>query len=377
MATQSRDTLKTYFQTGDRPNQTQFYSLIDSTRSAVRNVNHQTNGRWEALNITKILSKPSWITSQSDDGPFFPSLLNTSPLSSPSASWYLYYSTDHSGSNGGIGYACTDDPLGTWTDKGKLFDDTLASLTGNQAETPDVLPIFDDDGSFLRLSMLGHCANMTGAKGSQSTWECTSTDGVTWSVNTDSDLPGVGIVIDPKETVGNFRQLGDGHSGYARRIVYSGMELAFHLDGGTALGYHGISARKYGSTKRFQPLARYYPGGFNAYVGQTAQATCGPLVPFVFRGALYALGHITPSTPASPGTASVADVYIFKVDPYTFMPHSPQIFLPKDSLSDMTYAVRYGSVLNMEDDFIYVTFYGYDNSAKLNQCIGICQGVLH
>ena len=103
MATQSRDTLKTYFQTGDRPNQTQFYSLIDSTRSAVRNVNHQTNGRWEALNITKILSKPSWITSQSDDGPFFPSLLNTSPLSSPSASWYLYYSTDHSGSNGGIG----------------------------------------------------------------------------------------------------------------------------------------------------------------------------------------------------------------------------------------------------------------------------------
>ena len=94
MPTESRDTLKTHFQAGDRPSQTQFASFIDSTRSAVRNVNKQTNGRWEALNIKKILDKPSWITSASDDGPFFPSLLNTAALSSPSHTYYLYYSTD-------------------------------------------------------------------------------------------------------------------------------------------------------------------------------------------------------------------------------------------------------------------------------------------
>ena len=225
--------------------------------------------------------------------------------------------------------------------------------------------------------MLGHCNGMTGAKGQQSTWECTSTDGINWSVNTDSDLPGVGIVIDPKYTLGQFRQIGDGHSGYARRIVYSGMELAFHVDGGTSIGYYGVSARKYGSTKRFQPVAKFYTGAFNAFLGQTATGRVGPLVPFIFRGSIYALGHITPASPVSPGTGSVADVYIFQVDPKTFIPHSPQMFLPKDSVSEMTYSLRYGSVLNCEDDFIYVTFYGYDNSAKLNQCIVICQGVLH
>jgi len=200
-------------------------------------------GRWEITDVTKILDTPSWITSQGDDGPFFPCLLDARVLGAGRlADWYLYYSTDHSTGAGGIGLAIADDPFGTWTDQGKLFDSTLPGLGGTQAETPDVIPIYDNDNNFVRLSMLGHNFGMPGGIGQQCTWECTSTDGINWTLNT---TPPNDIVIDVPYSLEDFRSIGDGHSGYARRIVVSGMELAMHLCGGGIAQYKGSSMRRY------------------------------------------------------------------------------------------------------------------------------------
>jgi len=49
----------------------------------------------------------------------------------------------------------------------------------------------------------------------------------------------------------------------------------------------------------------------------------------------------------------------------------------RGALSEMAFSVRYGNVVNVSDDFIYLTFYGYQDASKTNQCIGIAKGVIH
>ena len=312
--TTNSKTLKTYFESGDKPTEAQFEALIDSKRQSVRSGMYQNDGRWEIMDSAVILTRPAWITNEGDKGPFFPSLLDARCLGSGRlADFYMYYSTDHSAGNGGIGLAVSNNPMSGagWTDYGRLFDETLTNLTGTQTETPDVIPIFDQTGSFVRLSMLCHNSNMTNAIGAQSSFEVTSTNGVNWTLN---QTPTDSLVIDPHYDLDDFRQMGDGHSGYARRIIDSGMEIAFHSDAGTVIQTKGVSGRRYGSLERFYPIRRYNPVSFNGFIGVKSGALASQLTPFWFRGQMYALAHIQDSPPSVAGAGDQqTDLYIFKI----------------------------------------------------------------
>lgn len=376
-STKNSETLKTYFESGDKPTEAQFTSLIDSKRQSLRGDSYQVDGRWEIFDPAVILTTPAWITNEGDKGPFFPSMLDARCLGANAlADWYIYYSTDHSAGNGGIGLAISNDPgsAAGWTDMGRLFDETLTDLTGTQTETPDVLPIYDQTGVLQRLSMLCHNSNMTNAIGTQSTWEATSSNGVNWTLNS---TPTDSLIIDPHYDLDDFRQQGDGHSGYARRIVDSGMEIAFHIDGGTTIQTKGVSGRRYGSLDRFYPIKRYNTTSFNGLIGVSSGALASTLTPFWFRGQLYALAHVQDTPPTSAGAGDQqTDLYMFKVNE-KYELYAPQKIIERGDLTNMAYGIRYGDVLNVDDDFVYITFYGYDDASKTNQSIGICKGVLH
>jgi len=387
-----KKTLKSYFETGDKPTQQEYTNLIESTRSMPYTTSTGVKGFWELTDVQVKLTTPAWITAQGDNGPMFPCIFDARVLgASRLADYYIYYCTDHSSGVGGIGMAITNDLFNDpWVDQGKLFDQNLTGLTGTQVETPDVLPIFNPDGTLNRLSMTVHLINVTGANGVQTTVELFSSDGVTWTVSTANTS---GIVVDLLFPQDHYRILGDGHTGYERRWVEGGIEYIYGEMGGSVSSFRMASARPYGSDGIYWPVSGYLPMQFNGYKAQARQVTAqdgtstsngtnsshqGNIPsPFFFRGKRYVVTHVQDSPPTVPGAGDqTADLAIFEVND-DFQPCNPLLIITRQELPEMSFSVKYGAVHNVNDDYIAITFFGMQDASHTGQCIGIAKGALH
>ena len=135
------------------------------------------------------------------------------------AEFYLFYSTDHSTGQGGVGVATAPHPRGPWTDRGSvLYRDTV---NGSQTETPHV--IWNPASSLWHMY---YQQKITSAD--QSTLLATSPDLISWTR--------VGAVIVKPPNI-----IGDNHTGYARVYRRGRSWIAHHLMGGGARAHFGVS----------------------------------------------------------------------------------------------------------------------------------------
>jgi hypothetical protein len=165
-----------------------------------------------------------------DDVIYWPSVVPVYRLLDTEArlgDYYLYYSASHTDSSIRMAYA--DDPLGTYTDHGPVFEDDAA---GPQTETPEV--IWNPDTERFHLYYHGFLGT------AQSTALAFSTDGINWEKH--------GVVIDaPPNTPGN------GHTGYARIHRLGDYWIAHHLLGGGGSSGFGVSYSSDGIMWRTDP----------------------------------------------------------------------------------------------------------------------------
>lgn len=148
-------------------------------------------------------------------------------VTEPLDAYYLYYSASHSES--AIRLATAPDPLGPYTDQGRIFNDPDA---GAQTETPEV--VWNPDTG--RFHMYYHGFLET----NQSTALAFSADGLRWEKH--------GVVIrTPPNTPGN------GHTGYLRVHRIGDYWLGHHLMGGGGSGGCGVSYSADGIEWRTDP----------------------------------------------------------------------------------------------------------------------------
>lgn len=166
---------------------------------------------------------------QAPDGVYWAFVFKTDKLTGPLDVYYLYYSTDHSTTGGGIYLATGPTPIGPWTQRGLVYKDIAAG--SQQTETPSVL--WDETSSIIRLFHQQVTAkygpgDTLSANGVQSTLSATSSDGLTWVKDPSFilDIPSVNAVQ------------GDGHCGYFLPFQTSRGKFAYSLCGG---GYGGAT----------------------------------------------------------------------------------------------------------------------------------------
>lgn len=158
---------------------------------------------------------------------YWPSTIETSRIAGALGKYYQFYSTDHGSSNGtptgGVYMQYGPTPYGPWAQYGRVYVDLTG---GNETETPSVY--WDEGASAYRMTYQQGAAvwgpgNATAAIGQQSTLSCTSTDGISWTKDTDFiiDIPALAEVH------------GDGHCGYFLPFRTRNGLFAYSLHGGT------------------------------------------------------------------------------------------------------------------------------------------------
>lgn len=160
-------------------------------------------------------------------------------LDSPLGKYYMYYSTDHDGGEGGIALAYADTPYGPWEDysENPIYKDTEE---GTQTETPSV--VWNEDTQEFYLYY--HNAS---AGNNQSTGMAKSIDGINWNRH--------GIVIDVEDNEG---WPGDGHTGYFMPHKIHNLWVGYHLMGGGDTPHFGISYSNNGEDWETDPRPLRY-----------------------------------------------------------------------------------------------------------------------
>jgi hypothetical protein len=143
-----------------------------------------------------------------------------------SDAFYMYYSTDHSTGNGGIGLATAPAPEGPWTDRGMVFVDTTL---GTQTETPCAVYNEETGKIHLYYSQNYYAAGDTSVYPTQATCLALSDNGTDFT-----------ILSNPLITV-DAMQPGDRHTGYARIYRMGRLWVMRHVMGGTDFGFSGVS----------------------------------------------------------------------------------------------------------------------------------------
>ncbi len=154
---------------------------------------------------------------------YWPWVISTEEITSPLDAFYMYFSTDHDATVGGIYMASAPTPTGPWTQRGLVYVDDTG---GSQTETPSV--IYDRDAGTFRMfyqqaSAKYGAGNATSAIGVQSTLSATSSDGLTWVKDTS-------FILDIPSPWGTVH--GDGHTGYFTPFVGKNGLCAYSLHGG-------------------------------------------------------------------------------------------------------------------------------------------------
>jgi len=157
---------------------------------------------------------------------YWPCIIRAADFAVPSPldAFYMFYTTDHQ--VGGVWLATGPTPLGPWTGRGQVYNDTAG---GEQTETAEVImnPRYGEAGE-KRFLMLYQQKAAPGAVGAQSTVWAASDDMLTWTRGA--------IAIDITPSVP-----GDGHTGYARVHKFGNQLYAHHLRGGGDHAHFGLS----------------------------------------------------------------------------------------------------------------------------------------
>lgn len=183
-----------------------------------------------------LLDGSSWSAHQllfdetaSPDGVYWPWIFKTDKLPSPLDAYYMYYSTDHSATGGGIFLATAPTPLGPWTQRGLVYKDVATGST--QTETPSVL--WEEETGSLRMfyqqvTAKYGASDALSAIGVQSTLAAISSDGLNWTKDPNFilDIPSANALQ------------GDGHCGYFLPFQTSTGTFGYSLCGG---GYGGAT----------------------------------------------------------------------------------------------------------------------------------------
>lgn len=227
---------------------------------------------------------------------YFPFVINARNILGVSAldTFYMYYSSDHSSGEGGIGLATASDPLGPWTDRGKVYSDITK---GNQTETPSV--IWNEKTSLFHMYYHNNYwqAGDTDVYRTQATCVATSPDGLTWTRYANNPILKIPDVEFP----------GDGHTGYARVFRIAGTWIATHLMGGTNNAHFGISYSKDGFNWQTDP--RPIVGFADLTEDSSARRLeYSGTYPFIYRGKLWACYVTSPSV--SGGTSTGKSIYV-------------------------------------------------------------------
>jgi hypothetical protein len=228
---------------------------------------------------------------------YFPSVVHMTPILGSAAidNFYMYFSTDHTQGEGGIGLVTAPHPTGPWTDRGRVYVDTV---DGAQTETPCV--IWNTDTNKFHL----YYHNNFWATGSltyrsQATCLATSTDGVNWTRYANN----------PIVTVAEYEFPGDGHTGYARVYRVAGLWIMHHIMGGTNNGHTGVSYSRNGINwiTDPRPFAGHMDYADTSYIDRKISICSASSYPFHFRGQLWTTFLI--SNPVSGGVIQNAEIY--------------------------------------------------------------------
>lgn len=204
--------------------------------------------------------------------------------------FYMYYSSDHAVANGAIGLATAPHPLGPWTDRGQIYQDTVNG--GRETETPSIL--YNEETGRFHLYY-----QQIGIGRMQSTVLATSPNGY-------DQWERYGLVIDVPE----YEFPGDAHTGYARVYRMGRTWVAHHLMGGGGTYHLGISYSEDGFTWQTDPrpivgFADLLPTKFQRRIEFHHS------YPFVYRGEMWLVFNVSPHV--SGAGSSQKDIYVGKM----------------------------------------------------------------
>jgi hypothetical protein len=211
--------------------------------------------------------------------------------------WYKLVSTDHDAGAGGIVLLTAPAPIGPWTDRGKVYTDTVL---GTQTETPCVVYNPDDPNGkpfYMYYSNAGTgTASGTGVQSTLLAKSATCLAG-SWTR--------VGVVLQAPAVAD---RVGDGHTGYARVWRTGGAWHARSLQGGSSYSQQAVWTSRDGVawTIDRRPLA-----GNVDTVPDPATSKVSLWWPFTWRGQPWAVSTITANGASGGGT--VATLAVFRV----------------------------------------------------------------
>ncbi len=133
-------------------------------------------------------------------------------LDNPLGKYYLYYSTDHANTTGGIGLAYSNNILDGFTDYGKIYQNE-----NKETETPSVIYDYENKKFIIYFHSLG-----TYEGENQTSWSILSDDGI----NFDSSTLKKAFDLNHNELIGDL------HNGYLHPFNIGDTYYAYSLMGG-------------------------------------------------------------------------------------------------------------------------------------------------
>lgn len=278
---------------------------------------------------------------------YWPWMVHMEPILGDAAidKFYLYYSSDHGGAAGGIGLATSPTPTGPFTDKGRIYVD---SVEGNSTETPSV--IWNESTNKFHMYYHNY-----GAGREQSSLLATSDDGVNWTR--------YGIVID----VPDIEFPGDGHTGYMHVYKFGKTWVAHHLMGGGGTYHFGISYSKDGFKWQTDPrpvlgFADLTDDPLNKRVEYIS------LHPFNFRGNIWSAFTVSPYEFGLNTTAK--EMYVGRMDDPRKLYNLQFIFSGKTGGWDEK-ALKQPHIMEYEGKlYMYYAAAGTDGNGAIGIAIG-------
>lgn len=137
-------------------------------------------------------------------------------LENPLGKYYMYYSTDHEYTTGGIGLAYSNNILEGFSSYGKIYQNVV---NGEKKETETPSVIYDDKTK--KFIMYFH-SSLTFDGEDQTSWYVTSDDGINFDDNTKTKA----------FNLDHSKLMGDIHNGYLHPFRVGGRLYAYSLMGG-------------------------------------------------------------------------------------------------------------------------------------------------
>lgn len=283
---------------------------------------------------------------------YFPCVINAVDLLGPDAidNFYMYYSSDHASGEGGIGLATAPTPEGPFTDRGRIYADTVS---GSQTETPWV--VWNPEANLFY--MYYHNVFYNATYRTQATCLATSPDGVTFTRHASSPV---------LKVPDNDEFSGDGHTGYARVYRIAEEWVCYHLMGGGGLPKFGISYSDDGITWQTDPRPLMY--GVDYTKSNTRRLEPIQTVLFDFRGRLWS---VQVTSPFNSGTDSGSrKIYVSPCDDLR-LPSKMHLAIDTGaagSWDDET--VHWASILEYNNKlYMYYTGNGSDDNGAIGLAI--------